>query len=280
MPVPSPPPAIYSFPTVEDVTRRVRIYLNDNSQSGVDSNGNPVYGRIYPDTNPNLIDALTEAVAQLSRDLRNVGWKAAVQEVIIPNIPLIFGANGLGSPDPAAFQNINFNGFFNGSMQIPLPVLPRNLMAPQRLWVRLTNSNTPFADFDETTSGLATGNQQTFPGKWEWRDNAIWWNGATQACDVRLRYTCSSVKYTQDNLQPPDFPVTHLPFIEDAQPLAAWMAVIFSRGRPMVDPTPFMQDYAQCMTSMANEIVRQKQGAPVEREGFGDNDAAPIAGWY
>ena len=265
-----------AYPTIEDVTTLARVYLND---TGKGATGIVGAGRVFTDQSSFILPLLNEAVAQLQRDLENVGYKANVQEVIIPSIPVISGANRPGSPDAAAQQNLNFTGFFNGKSQLTAPQLPDNLITPLRIWQRTSGTNNRFADFHQTTSGIPSGQQSGTLGTWEWRGNAIYWNGSTQVNDIRLRFSCTNVIYTPDNADPEDFANIQLPFIENAQPLSAWMAATFSGARPQTDPNQLLQRYTQSMLGMANRIVRAKQAAPVERGTFESNQAG-VVGWY
>jgi hypothetical protein len=258
-------------PSIATVCSRVRTCINDLGNSGA--------GRVFTNTNPAVYELLNEAVFQLQRDLENYGYKAKTQEAIFYSVPPIFGANGSGIVDPAALQNLNFDGFFNGSAQIGSPELPDNLITPLQAWQRTSLTNNPFGGFPQSESALMSGNQGSSMGAWEWRGNAIWWNGSTQTNDVKLRFSCTNVVYTSSNADPADFDSIFLPFIEDAQPIAEWMAYKFTRSRPLVDSSVFMEAYSQSMLGMADRIVKAKQAAPVSREDYGGDEQGNTASW-
>lgn len=259
-------------PSIADVCRRLRVYVNDTGNNGA--------GRIIPNTNPVIYDLLNSAVFQLQRDLENYGYKANVQEAIFYSVPPIYGANGSGIIDPAALQNLNFTGFFNGRQQLTLPVLPGNLITPLQAWQRTSGTQNYFGGFKQSESALMSANQGIDMGSWEWRNNAIYWNGSTQTNDVKLRFSCTNQVYTPVNAAPADFSQIFLPFIEDSQPIAAWMAYEFTRGRPNVDPSAFMEAYSQSMLGMADRIVKAKQAAPVSRQDAGSDEDGNTASWF
>jgi hypothetical protein len=259
-------------PSIAVVTQRVRTYINDLGNNGA--------GRVFTDTYPGVYELLNSAVFQLQRDLENYGYKGTTQEAIFYAVPPIDGANGPGVVDPAAFQNINFDGFFNGNAQILGPRLPENLITPLQAWQRTSGTQNYFGGFKQSESALISANQGVDMGLWEWRGNAMWFNGSTQTNDVKLRFSCTNPVYTPINAQPLDFPFIQVPFIEDAQPLAAWMAYEFTRGRPGVDPSAFMEAYSQSMIGIADRIVKAKQAAPVSREDAGGDEGENIASWF
>jgi len=264
-----------AFPTIEDYCIRLRTYVGDTFAG---TTGTPGEGRVLTDSHPSILPLLNESIWQLQRDLENTGFMANRQEVVIYNIPVISGANGPGNPDPAAQQALSFSGFFDGTNTTVTPTLPTNLITPLYMWQRNSNSNLPFGHFKETTTGIRSDYQSQFLGEWEWRNNTIYWNGSTQLCDIRLRYSCTSIVYTSAIWQPSTFPLTALPFLEDVQPLAAWAAYKYTKGKPgMLDVDSFKEDYQQAMLGMANRIVRAKQAAPVVRESYGDE--AGIMEW-
>jgi hypothetical protein len=259
-------------PSIAVVTGRVRTYINDLGNNGA--------GRVFTDTNPAVYQLLNSAVFQLQRDLENYGYKGATQEAIFYSVPPIYGVSGSGIPDPAAQQNMNFTGFFNGSQQIDAPALPQNLIIPLEAWERVSGSGNVFRLFRQSDQALVSATQGVGLGRWEWRNNAIYWNGSTQTIDVKLRFSCTNPVYTPDNADPGDFDSIFVPFIEDAQPIAAWMAYEFTRGRPLVDSSVFMEAYSQSMLGMADRIVKAKQSGPVSRNNFDEDESMNTSGWF
>ena len=88
---------------------------------------------------------------------------------------------------------------------------------------------------------------------WDWRGDMIYWNGATQPKDVRLRYTNLIQFY--DEVNPADFPTTPLPFRESVDCLAYLMAAEFCE--PRLPPGATAELTAKYDKEIAKVINRQ-----------------------
>ena len=242
-------------------------------------NGIPGAGRILNDQNFAILPLLNEALSQLGRDLESAGaFSPKKKEAIVPNIPVLNGANGPGNTDPAAQQYLGFTGFFDGSQLWPLITLPADLLAPIALWNRGTGTGLPFNEVPENATGLPSRLQDASSvGEWEWRGDAIYLIGCLVNMDLRLRYT-GSIAYFPLTLEPSDFPNTMIPILDSAQALANRMAYVFCRSRlPPGAAQELMQEYIQQKNGIASRTIKAKQGANIERQGFGSEGGV---GWW
>jgi hypothetical protein len=182
-----------AYATVASVTNLARVYVNDTFKGAT---GTPGEGRNFIDSGPFMVPLINEALNQLQRDLETAGVTTLRKEAIVYSIPAVDGANGAGVPDPAAQQSLGFAGLYDGSNLWTNIVLPPDTLTPVRLWQRSSGTGLPFTDFPECTTGLISRNQDFKLGEWEWRGDAIYWNGALVPKDVRIRYTAQAGTYT------------------------------------------------------------------------------------
>lgn len=258
------------YPSIEDIFNLARVTVQDAMEGGA--------GRVITDSWAPLITLLNAAVIEYQRDLENGGVETLRRELFASPITPINGRYGLGVPDPATFQNLSYTGFFDGLNTTSAVALPADLLTPLRLWESTTSSYTPFDAVLQAEAGLHSGMQSGSIGQWEWRGDAIWWNGSTLTKDIRLRYQARAGPWPL-TLPPAQFPNTVVPFADSLDPLANLIAYAICAARlPPGGAAEMRQNYEKAKTQIINRSVRQRQGARYHRPSYGDEEDYPF--WY
>lgn len=180
MPVPLPQSPYDSI--LDDVLNLVRTRLNDAIVS--------LGGEVFTDEAVWSQTASNGGWRRLQEFMASKGSPRFVDTAIISGIPVAQGGN---TPlDPGLQANISWDGYFDGKFFFPAPSLPRGMIAPIRLWERITNNANParFTQMEPITQGTAaTSGQSSRNGWWEWRNNAIYIPGATSITDIQVRFS-------------------------------------------------------------------------------------------
>ncbi len=256
------------YPTIEDVTSLARALVNDTFKGAT---GTPGEGRVFTDDAPFVLPLLNAALSDYQRELDSASIPTFTKEVIFLNVPPINSNLGVGQPNPAAQQNLNYTGFFDGYQNYSTPALPSNLLVPKRIWERSSNTGLTFSEVDTSPAGLESQYQDSSIGQYDWRGDAIYWNGALIAKDIRLRYT-AEVAFYGSSLSPSDFPTTPLPFRESVEALAYLMAEKFCSSRlPPGGTSDLQMKYKYVMDQTINRQVKRMQSTRYARQPYGQD---------
>lgn len=255
------------YPSIEQVFNLARVYLNDAFAGATGTLGE---GRIFTDTwTPNLT-ILNDAIDTYQLDLEDANVLSLRKETIITNIPVIWSAYGQGTPDPAALQNISFAGFFDGTNQTTTPALPTDLVLPLEISQRTTGTDLTFAPMSESPGMIESQYQDFNLGTWEWRTDAIYWNGALTNKDIRLRYQATYA--IPLSVAPSAFPTTYITLMDCLRPLAAQVAYIFSASRNLPGgANGLLAEYNMALARVIQRYTRQKQSIVYERSPYGQD---------
>ena len=119
-------------------------------------------------------------------------------------------------------------------------------------------------------------------GNWEWRGDALWFNGSQNTTDIELRYT-GGVPTIPTTLNPNLFATTLIPFLDCLEALSYRCAYIFCSPRlPKGGADELQANYEAAMLKMAARWVKVLQRNPVSRQEFSggeDNGATSSWGW-
>lgn len=179
--------AIYD--SAEYVLNLARSIVNDASQS--------LAGSILADTQPYTLVMLNSCYRDLQRELVNRGVETFVKEDIVT------GVLASTTNDPSVQLYLSYSGFFDGTNLNGSPTLPADLIMPIRVWERQTGMTTsPFRQMQPTNDGLPTLSQSGRIGYWEWKNDNLYFVGATQSNDLRIRYWCflADIATINDNI--------------------------------------------------------------------------------
>lgn len=256
------------YPSLEEIANLVRTIMNDDMPGLTDTVGE---GQVVIDNQQisvKLINALNEGIRETYRELRNVGSPTLIADNYqVKNLPVISGTQGVGQPDPSTQVALQYSGFFDGTKMHADFKLPINMLAPIRVWQRLTNTNDPFQQMPQAQDGLISGYQNYGMGQWEWRQDGLWMNGSIYNCDIRLRYQLKLPLFYGQNI---DFSKTYVP-IQDCTSVVAYKAaflIAFSLGSPQAPGLD--QKAKEEMLQLKNEIVRRAQTVPYHRQPYGE----------
>lgn len=267
------------YPTIEQVFSLVRVRLND-TQAG--ATGTPGEGRIFTDNAPFAIPLLNTSIGELQRRLQNMGVTTKIKEVVLTNIPPINSSQGIGNPNPAVQQNLGYLGFFDGLLSYQIPSLPFDVLVPTIVQQRQTGSNLPFTPVTIAEEGLPSVLQGNTLGQWEWRGDAIYWNGSLSAMDARIRYLAAAA-YFSSTIPVTDYPTTQVPIRDSVNALSWLIAEQFMDARlPPGASNPMLARSDKAISDMASRYTRAQQNRTHERQAFGDDagDATDAGGWY
>lgn len=265
-----------NYPTLEEVANLVRTLVNDD---GAGLTGTVGEGQIVVDNatiSVKLINALNSALEWCYTSLGNIGDPTLISDnFIVLNLPVIFGANGQGSPDPSAQVSLGYAGFFDGTMWHSAYKLPTNMLEPIRMWQRITSTNLPYMPLPQAQDGLDPAWQGNRLGMWEWRGDAIWMNGAIQNCDVRIRSRIKGVLFFGANI---DYSTTYIPVMGSMNAIANKAAAIIEDSLTNPDAaTKRESEAAAHMFLLRNVKVRRAQGVDYHRPAYKEGDGVGLA---
>lgn len=147
----------------------------------------PTSGAILDETQPGTQQATNNAYRRLQDDLCDAGAERFSGDVIITGIPPVQNFN------TGVMNYISWTEVFDGINYSAAPVLPSNLIIPLWMSERQTGTNFAFPDPNRPnmtcyTDGLPMGRKCQGNGCWEWREDKIYYPGATLGMDFRIRY--------------------------------------------------------------------------------------------
>lgn len=256
-----------NYPTLQDVANLVRTLVNDD---GAGATGTVGEGQIIVD-NPlisvKLQNALNSALSWLYTSLGNTGDPTLVADnYIVLNLPVVSGANGIGSPDPSAQVQLGYAGFFDGTQWHPTYKLPTNLYEPTRVWQRHTSSNLPYMPVPQAQDGLEPNWQGNYLGAWEWRQDGIWFNGSIQPCDIRIRYRLKLPLFFGPSL---NWANTYIPVQQCINAVAYKVAAIVENSLSNPEgATTRAAEATDYMFLLRNSKVRRAQGVNYHRPSY------------
>lgn len=177
---PNPP-----YDTVYNVLSTTRTRLNDELVTLY-----PVSGKLLENNSVFTQQTVNTAWRKMQEFLANLGYVRLTDEAQIHSLPAVT------NPDPASQVSIGWFGYFDGTVQQSLPVLPLQLMYPLKVWERQSGSQGSFLTLENIFDGLPTWTKSPRNRFWEWRNEAIWMPGSTYLMDLRIRF----VQYLPDFL--------------------------------------------------------------------------------
>jgi hypothetical protein len=193
-----------AYNTAGQITSLVRSLLNDAA------------GNLFTDTV--LLPYLNSAYRKAQRGLANVQSGSFLTDDVL----LVVAA--VTTVDPSAQVSIT-----DGTA--PPNQLPTDLLVPVKLWERRNLSSDDFIEMTDMTDhdGLPSEPQGQTLRYWEWRADGLYFLGATQDTQIRLRYQKSYPDFTD---------ATSVVLIRNAQEALAYATAAMAgaaRGAPQAE---------------------------------------------
>lgn len=132
-----------------------------------------------------LLTYLNSAYRQVQRAIAVAGGPLfIVDDVLFLALPAVV------TSDPGVHTSLTDVGYSNGTTVSNPPQLPTDLLEPVKLFSRPTGSGQDYQEMTDLTEhgGLPSVPQTQLMGSWEWRQDGIYFIGATGQNDIRLRY--------------------------------------------------------------------------------------------
>src|SRR5580693_543990 len=152
-----------AYNTAGQITSLVRSLLND------------AQGNLFTDTV--LLPYLNSAYRKVQRAIGNAGGGGFIQDDALLVVAQV------AQQDASLQVSI-------GDSTAPPNQLPTDLLVPLKLWERANLSSDDFVEMTDLTNhgGLPSQAQDVNLIYWEWRSDGLYFIGATQDTQIRLRY--------------------------------------------------------------------------------------------
>lgn len=226
-----------AYNSVGQVTNLVRSLLND-------APGNWA-------TDAVLLPYLNDSYLTVQKKISNSGGDLFIQDDVLLVVAAV----------PANLQDPGTQVVLNDATPVPNQ-LPSDLLEPLKLWERPNLSTQDFVEMTDVTShgGLPSNIQGQSLQFWEWRADGLYFVGATQDTQIRLRYN----RALPTLAGPTD--VILIRGSQNALAHATAALVGFARGSPLADKME--QLFSDSIDDVILENVRRNQNAGVRRKGF------------
>jgi hypothetical protein len=224
-----------AYNTAGQITALVRSLLND------------AQGNLFTDTV--LLPYANSAYRKLQRALGNAGGAGFLQD------DALLVVTALAQPDLSLQVSIT-------DATAPPNQLPTDLLLPMKLWERANGSADEFVEMVDMTEhgGLPPRIQDVTLSVWEWRADGLYFLGATQDTQVRLRYL-----KTYPDLADATSPV----LIRNAQEAIAYSTAAlagWARGSPLAEK--WDEAASDAIEDLISAAVRREQQTVRRRRPF------------
>lgn len=242
-----PPITSTPYDEIETILNFARVIANDAGLS--------LTGNLLSDSQPYTLTMLNLAWRKLQNKLTNNDIEEFPQEIIITGLPLQEAAAFV---DPAIQAFLGFTGYNTGLSVYTNFFLPSDIEIPLRLWERVSGTYQEFMPMRAATDGLGVGPKSGLLRIWEWRGQSIYFLGANQVLDLRIRYKriLPDVAYPNTN---------QIPLIKCAVALAYLVVEIFAASRGSTILPTFTKEKDDAIEQMINSTVRKKQRSSFRR---------------
>lgn len=222
-----------AYNTAGQITALVRSLLND------------AQGNLFTDAV--LLPYANSAYRKLQRALGNAGGGGFLQD------DALLVVTALAVPDPSAQVSIT-------DATAPPNQLPTDLLLPMKLWERPNGSTNDFVEMVDLTQhgGLPPRIQDTTLSVWEWRADGLYFLGATQDTQIRLRYLKTYPDFTD---------ATSPVLVRNAQEAIAYSTAAlagWARGSPLAEKwddaaSDAIEDLVSAAARREQQTVRRRR---------------------
>jgi hypothetical protein len=224
-----------AYNTAGQITALVRSLLNDAA------------GNLFTDTV--LLPYANSAYRKVQRALGNAGGGGFIQDdalLVVTAITAVDASLQVSITDATAPPN----------------QLPTDLLVPVKIWERPNLSTDDFTEMVDVSQhgGLPSREQDTTLSIWEWRADGLYFLGATQDTQIRLRYSKAFPDFT-DSTSPV--------LIRNAQEAIAYATAAlagWARGSPLSER--WDEAASDALEDLVAAAVRREQNAQRRRRPF------------
>jgi hypothetical protein len=241
-----------TYPIADEVMQLARAMANDMLRDTA--------GRILTNKAPFSVVYLNSATRKVQRYFANNGLTNYVKDnVILPSM------SPAASTDPSVQVAVSISGYFDGVKSSATPALPQDLILPLAVWERVTGSGASFTTVSPCHSdGLPSGVPGGNLGTYEWRNDALVFNGSLNAMDLRLRYEASI---------PPigagaDLTTISIPLRDAHEALANWVIYFYGFARGSALRAEAKKNAEDEMDEVINRYVRKDERIAYRSGGF------------
>ena len=224
-----------AYNTAGQITALVRSLLND------------AQGNLFTDTV--LLPYANSAYRKVQRALGNTGAGGFLSDDVL----LVVAA--VAATDTSLQVSLT-------DATAPPDQLPTDLLVPMKLWERPNGSTDDFTEMVDLTrhGGLPSREQDSTLSVWEWRADGIYFLGATQDTQIRLRYLKAYPDFTD---------ATSPVLIRNAQEAIAYATAAlagWARGSPLAEK--WDDAAADAIEDLVVQAVRREQQSSRRRRPF------------
>lgn len=224
-----------AYNTAGQITSLVRSLLNDSQ------------GNLFTDTI--LLPYANSAYRKAQRALGNAGSGGFIQDDVLLVVPAV------AQTDASLQVSIT-------DATAPPNQLPTDLLVPLKVWERRNTSTDDFLEMVDLTrhGGLPSRVQDVILSVWEWRADGLYFLGATQDTQIRLRYLKAYPDFTD---------ATSPVLIRNAQEAIAYAAAAmaaWARGSPLAEK--WDDAASDAIEDLVSAAVRREQQSARRRRPF------------
>jgi hypothetical protein len=263
-----------NFPSLLEIANLVRSFVDDDKRGFT---GTPGEGQILVNLTSGvaatalpqfvtLTNFMNSAIREVRRDCGIMGQPTFIRDnYLLLGLPPVNSSLGVGVMNPETQQSLTNVGFFDGVNMNPQFILPADMLQPLELWERLTGTVNPFTEMRESRGALRPRNQVNALHDWEYRGNAIYFNGAILSRDVRMRYIGSLASLATSTI---DWSETFIPIPDCHEAVADKIAVRYGRRLGSPQTAELTQQADRSMLRLRQTVVRARQRIDNKRPEF------------
>ena len=224
-----------AYNTAGQITSLVRSLLND------------AQGNLFTDTV--LLPYANSAYRKLQRAIGNAGGGGFIQDDVLLVVPAV------AQTDTSLQISIS-------DASAPPNQLPTDLLLPVKIWERPNLSSDDFVEMVDLSQhgGLPSRVQDVTLSVWEWRADGIYFVGATQDTQIRLRYVKAYPDFTD---------ATSPVLVRNSQEAIAYATAAlagWARGSPLA--AKWDEAAADAIEDLVSAAVRREQQSQRRRRPY------------
>lgn len=258
MPIP-PPSYTAPYPKIETVLNFARVRLNDAIQSlgGDVLTDSAVFSQTY----------FQAAYHRLQEQMADLGSQRTNGHVYLPGLP------PAGTTDPGTQCCLTWTSYFDGAGNYYVPPtispLPVDFMEPLKVKQRPAGQPQSFVDVNCSPNGIPSQVKLQFLRHWLWREDGLWFNGATQALDLEIDY----IAYLPDIVDIVGPPLIHwyeqqVPIMRCETALSWYLAAEVAAARGDLDAAALEAKGDAATKHIVNRQYRSRQRVNQRRKSY------------